>query len=91
MVFLNPNSPNVLAFKRISSTGESSIVIINSSTTKSEQANIKGLKGKSFMDLLTGDEFTFKNGNIHLDAGGFYILKETGEREERQGKTWMTW
>lgn len=74
--FFDSNSENVLAFQRVADTGETSIIIINGSTTNSEEADINYLEGKSFINLLNGEEVTFDNGKLTLNPGEFFLLKE---------------
>ena len=66
---------NVYAFKRTAPDGQASLVIMNGSLAEATETALEELKGKTFTNLLDGQDIAFADGNVSLAPGGFYLLK----------------
>lgn len=72
--FINAEE-SIAVYKRTAENGEASLVIINGSSKVGAETTVEYLKGKSFTNLLTGENLS-SDGTVSLEAGGFLILKE---------------
>lgn len=66
---------SIAVYRRIASNKSSSLVIINGSSQVSVSTTVNYMDGKTFTDLLTGEEVV-SDGTVELEPGGFLILKE---------------
>ncbi len=65
---------NAVAYER-TAEGQSVIVIVAGSSAAPQELTLAELEGKTFENLLTGEEVTFEGGAIQLESNGFIILK----------------